>query len=103
MALTDQPAVQVRAVRGVANPERPHVAVPALNRAGDRVRPDPRPERLSGVVPALVAVADRLRGANPHESCREDGEDFLFLCGPVYLRVDRIGFRSYSSPTLTAG
>ena len=58
--LPDQPAVQVRAVRGVANPERPHVAVPALNRAGDRVRTDPRPERLSGVVPARVAGATRL-------------------------------------------
>ena len=57
MALTNQPAVQVRAVCGVANTERPHVAVPALNRAGDRVRTDPRPERLSGVFPALIALA----------------------------------------------
>ena len=60
MALTNQPAVQIRAVRGVANTERPQVAVPALNRAGDRVRTDPRPERLRGVVPARVAVATRL-------------------------------------------
>ena len=60
MPLTDQPAVQVRAVRGVANTERPQVAVPALNRAGDRVRTDPRPERLSGVFPALIALAGRL-------------------------------------------
>ena len=60
MPLTDQPAVQVRAVRGVAHTERPHVAVPALNRAGDRVRTDPRPERLSGVFPTLVALAGRL-------------------------------------------
>ena len=60
MPLTDQPAVQVRAVRGVANTQRAGVAVPALNRAGDRVRTDPRPERLSGVFPALVALAGRL-------------------------------------------
>ena len=60
MALTNQPAVQVRAVCGVANTEPPPVAVPALDRAGDRVRADPRPERLSGVFPALVAVAGRL-------------------------------------------
>ena len=49
--LTNQPAVQVRAVRSVANTERPHVAVPALYRAGDRARHDPRPERLQWRVP----------------------------------------------------
>ena len=60
MALAYKPAVQVRAVCGVANTERPHVTVPALNRAGDCVRTDPRPERLSGVVPTRVAGAARL-------------------------------------------
>ena len=58
--LTDQPAVQVRAVCGVANTERPHVAVPALNRAGDCIRADPHPKRLSGVFPTLIALAGRL-------------------------------------------
>ena len=65
VALTYQPAVQVRAVCGVANTERPQVAVPALNRAGDRVRPDPRPERLSGVIPTRVAPL----------ACRQDCAD----------------------------
>ena len=36
--LTNQPAIQVGAVRGVANTERSGVAVPALNRTGDRAR-----------------------------------------------------------------
>ena len=56
VALSDQPAVQVRAIRGVANTERPQVAIPALYRAGDRVRADPCPEHLGGVFPTLVGA-----------------------------------------------
>ena len=63
--LTDQPGIQIRPVRGVTNTERPQVAVPALNRAGDRVRTDPRPERLSGVIPTRVAPL----------ACRQDCAD----------------------------
>ena len=57
MALAHKPAVQVRAVRRVANAERPVVAVPALNRARNRTRADPHPQRFSGAGSAPIALA----------------------------------------------
>ena len=59
MALSHKPAVQVRAVRRVANAECPVVTVPALDRADDRARADPRPERLGCAGTTPIALAGR--------------------------------------------